>query len=117
MELQAVIFAMRAVLVNRLDNLDDDFSCVIHSDSAYVVNAIKSGWVDGWAKNGWRTRSGDSVANRELWEQFLFLRDIADSARVSFAMEKVRGHSGDPMNELADSLAVAAKQTAIVVSS
>ena len=117
MELQAVIFTMRAVLVNRLDNLDDDFSCVIHSDSAYVVNAIKSGWVDGWAKNGWRTRSGDSVANRELWEQFLFLRDIGRSARVRFAMEKVRGHSGDPMNELADSLAVAAKQTAIVVSS
>lgn len=117
MELQAVVFTMRAVIANRLDNLDDDFLCVIHSDSAYVVNAIKSGWVDGWAKNGWRTRSGDSVANRTLWEQFLFLRDIGDSARVRFAVEKVRGHNGDPMNELADSLAVAAKQTAIVVSS
>lgn len=117
MELQAVVFSMRSAIAKRLDNLDDDFLYVIHSDSAYVVNAIKSGWVDGWEKNGWRTRSGDFVANRELWEQFLFLRDIADSARVSFAMEKVRGHSGDPMNELADSLAVAAKQTAVVVSS
>lgn len=117
MELQAVVFSMRAVLSNRLDNLDDDFLCVIHSDSAYVVNSIKNLWVDGWARNGWKNKMGDAIANRALWEQFLFLRDIGSSARVRFAMEKVRGHNGDPMNELADSLAVAAKQTAIVVSS
>ena len=117
MELQAVIFSMRAAIANRLDNLDDDFLCVIHSDSAYVVNTIKNRWVDGWSRNGWRNKMGDAIANRALWEQFLFLRDIGDSARVRFAVEKVRGHNGDPMNERAESLAVAAKQTAIVVSS
>lgn len=117
MELQAVIFSMRASIANRLDHLDDDFLCVIHSDSAYVVNSIKNKWVDGWAKNGWKNKTGDAIANRVLWEQFLFLRDVGRSARVIFAVEKVRGHNGDPMNELADSLAVAAKQTAIVVSS
>ena len=117
MELQAVVFSMRSAIAKRLDNLEDDFLYVIHSDSAYVVNSIKNLWVDGWARTGWRNKTGDAIANRALWEQFLFLRDIGCSARVRFAMEKVRGHNGDPMNELADSLAVAAKQTAIVVSS
>ena len=117
MELQVVVFSMRSAIAKRLDNLEDDFLYVIHSDSAYVVNSIKNLWVDGWARNGWKNKTGDAIANRALWEQFLFLRDIGRSARVRFAMEKVRGHNGDPMNELADSLAVAAKQTAIVVSS
>jgi ribonuclease HI len=44
------------------------------------------------------------VANRDLWEPLI---DLV-SERDDVAFRWVKGHSGDPMNDLADKLAVAA---------
>lgn len=40
--------------------------CTIRSDSEYVVKGA-SCWLPRWKKNGWRTKGGGQVANRELW--------------------------------------------------
>lgn len=77
---------------------------VVYSDSNYLVKGITS-WVKGWKRNGWRTKEGKPVLNKDLWEKL----DKAVSSRnlkVNFVW--VKGHSGNRLNELADELAVKA---------
>ncbi len=77
---------------------------VVVSDSTYVVKCFNDGWWRGWLKKGWRNSKGEPVANQDLWAPFIAL--VTERANVRFRW--VRGHSGDPMNELVDELAVAA---------
>jgi ribonuclease HI len=77
---------------------------VIHSDSAYVVNCFHQGWWRGWRKT--RYKNG-SVANLDLWVPLIDA--VVDHVR-SVTFVKVKGHSGDRMNDLADKWAVKAKK-------
>ncbi len=74
------------------------------SDSTYVVNCFRDGWWKGWHKRGWKNSQKKPVANRDLWEPFIDL--VNERGDVKFRW--VKGHSGDPMNDLVDELAVAA---------
>ena len=78
----------------------------IVSDSAYVVNCFKDRWWAGWLKKGWINSQKQPVANRDLWEPFIKL--VNERGNVTFKW--VKGHSGDPMNDLVDELAVAASK-------
>jgi ribonuclease HI len=80
---------------------------VVVSDSTYVVNCFRDGWWRGWRSRGWTTSARKPVANRDLWEPLIDL--VEDRGDVTFRW--VKGHSGDPMNDLADRLAVAASLT------
>jgi len=75
----------------------------IVSDSTYVVNCFRDSWWKGWIERGWKNSKKEPVANRDLWEPFV---DLVRERDVTFAW--VKGHSGDPMNDLVDQLAVAA---------
>ena len=75
----------------------------LHSDSAYLVNCFHDGWYKTWLRNGWRNAQRKPVENRDLWEALLA---IADRHHVTW--HKVRGHSGDPLNDRVDRLARAA---------
>lgn len=92
MELMAAISAIEAVTA----------PCIIHvhTDSQYVQNGIKT-WLHNWKKNGWRTADKKPVKNADLWKRL-------DTAALSHQIEWfwVKGHSGNPMNERADALAV-----------
>jgi ribonuclease HI len=80
----------------------------VKSDSTYVVNCFRDRWYEGWRRRGWRNSAGKPVANRDLWEPLLKLAlDPARPVRFSW----VKGHSGDPMNDLVDMLAVEAATT------
>ncbi|KAJ3282005.1 Ribonuclease H1 [Borealophlyctis nickersoniae] len=72
-ELIAVIAAINVLLTETEESLQlPDNSgprCLkLLTDSAYVVNGIKS-WLGKWKNNGWRTSRGGPVQNRDLWEQ------------------------------------------------
>jgi ribonuclease HI len=95
MEIQAVIEALRAI----------DGDVLVVSDSTYVVNCFKQKWWVGWLRKGWRNSQGKPVANRDLWEE-LFALALDPNRRVTF--EWVKGHSGDQMNDLVDTLATEA---------
>ena len=88
-------------------SLPEDSICIV-SDSAYVVNCFKDRWYEGWHKRAiagvWRNSQKQAVANQDLWEPLI---DVVLHRGITF--RKVRGHSGDPMNELVDQLAVEAK--------
>lgn len=79
----------------------------IVSDSTYVVNCFRDRWHEGWQKRGWRNSKREPVANRDLWEPFIEL--VLDRGDVTFSW--VKGHAGDPMNDLVDRLAVEAATT------
>lgn len=95
MEIQAVLDAVTA-LDGRLE---------IVSDSTYVVNCFRDGWWRGWLTRGWTNSQRRPVANRDLWEPLI---DVyrSDPRRLSFRW--VKGHGGDPYNDLVDRLAVEA---------
>jgi predicted kinase len=77
------------------------------SDSTYVVNCFRQRWWQGWLARGWISSQRKPVANRDLWEPFVEL--VRERGNVTFRW--VKGHGGDPMNELVDQLAVEAAQT------
>lgn len=79
----------------------------IYSDSAYVVNAITKGWLLNWYTNGWETKEGNPVKNKIIWEKVYKLIYVKG---LSVTLNHVKGHNGDVLNELADRLAVKAKQ-------
>jgi ribonuclease HI len=78
---------------------------LVMSDSTYVVHCFRDRWWEGWKRRGWKNTAGKPVANRDLWEPLLAL--ALDGGRpVRFGW--VKGHSGDPMNDVVDLLATTA---------
>ncbi len=92
MEITAVLEALKL--------LKYECEVTIYSDSAYVVNAFKQGWLENWVKNNWRTASKDPVKNQELWEE---LYNLTQKHKVEFV--KVKGHSDNEFNNRCDELA------------
>ena len=72
----------------------------VYSDSSYVVNTFKQGWIYNWMKKGWRTASGEPVKNKELWQE---LYDLTQKHKVEFI--KVKGHSDNEFNNRCDEMA------------
>ena len=113
MELTAVIQAYKKVLDLKVHDPRDETEYEIVSDSAYVINAVMQGWIGKWSTNGWKNSKGENVKNIGLWKEFLMLHKMAKSAKLSVKFKKVKGHSGNPLNEVADKVAVAEKVKAV----
>jgi len=45
-------------------------SIIVATDSAYVVDGA-TGWAKSWIRKNWKTRTGDDVKNKDLWELLL----------------------------------------------
>lgn len=91
MELMAVIKALSA--------LKRPCEIKLHTDSQYVLKGITE-WISGWKARGWRTASKEPVKNVDLWQA---LDAACQTHRIEWIW--VRGHTGNPGNELADQLA------------
>ncbi len=76
------------------------------SDSTYVVKCFNDRWFEGWKKRGWKNSQKKPVANRDLWEPLIQLY-LEREHELSFTW--VKGHSGNKFNEIADQLAVEAR--------
>jgi ribonuclease HI len=94
MELLAVIVALEALK-------RPGFEVDVYSDSKYVVDAVEKGWVFSWEKKNYKEKK-----NPDLWKRFLI---VYRAHKVKFHW--VKGHAGNPNNELVDKLAVHAYQT------
>lgn len=101
MELTAVVVSLRRIVSNHCKG--DTYE--IYSDSAYVVNSINNNWIDRWRLNGWKTSKGDDVKNIELWMECLKLLSQIRQMGIKITFIKVKGHSGDTLNEYADEIA------------
>lgn len=92
-------------VIEGLATLKQPCTVTLYSDSNYVVNAMKKGWVQTWRRKGWRNSKNQPTPNVDLWKRLLSLREQHD---VDFIW--VKGHSGVEENERCDALAVAAAQ-------
>lgn len=73
-------------------------SITIYSDSQYAVNTLTT-WAYKWKANGWRKKGG--IKNLQLIQMIFEIVENNDAIKFVH----VKGHNGDPMNELADKLA------------
>lgn len=92
MELTAILEGLKALKV--------ECEVEVYSDSAYSVNAFNQGWIYNWMKKGWKTASGETVKNKEIWQE---LYSLTQKHKVAF--NKVKGHSDDELNNRCDELA------------
>jgi ribonuclease HI len=91
MELTAAIEALKA--------LKEPCHVALTTDSTYVKDGITK-WLANWKRNGWKTAAKKPVKNQDLWQQ---LEHCVAQHTVEWLW--VKGHSGHPENERADSLA------------
>lgn len=91
MELTAAIRALSA--------LKRSCGVTLHTDSEYVRRGITE-WLAGWKARDWKGAGRKPVKNRDLWMEL-----DAACQRHQIDWRWVKGHSGDPGNELADALA------------
>jgi ribonuclease HI len=71
----------------------------IYTDSNYVKEGITV-WIYNWEKNNWKTSDKKNVKNVDLWKK---LKELIKSNQIEWYW--VKGHSENPMNDLADKLA------------
>ncbi len=91
MELMAAIAALEAL--KRPSKVD------LTTDSSYLRDGINR-WIHDWKRRGWKTAAKKPVKNVDLWQR---LEAAIEGHEVVWHW--VRGHSGHPENEQADSLA------------
>jgi ribonuclease HI len=94
MELTAAIEALKA--------LKEPCSVEFYTDSQYLRHGITL-WIEGWKRNGWRTKSKEPVKNEDLWRAL-------DQVRAPHQIDWrwVKGHAGHAGNERCDQLATEA---------
>ncbi len=106
MELKAAIAGLHLAYSKMKKCEEKERRVELHTDSAYLANCFKDGWLDNWKTNGWKNSKRKPVANKDLW---LKLDKLCNHfAEVVFF--KVKGHSGNKYNELVDTLAVEAAE-------
>lgn len=93
MEMMAVIEALSA--------LKRPCHVTLYVDSQYVLKGITE-WVSGWKARGWKTAAKQPVKNVDLWQR---LDELVSTSGHKIDWRWVRGHTGNPGNEHADSLA------------
>ena len=91
MELTAAIKALKEI--------KEASEITLYTDSKYVLQGIEE-WIHNWKKRQWKGANKKPVKNIELWKELDELRD-----KHNIKWKWVKGHSGDPGNEIADMLA------------
>ena len=92
-------------VIEGLLTLNRPCDVTVYSDSKYIVDAVNLGWARRWQANGWQRNKRERALNPDLWAQLL---DLLDTHQVT--LRWVKGHAGNPGNERADALAVAASK-------
>lgn len=85
--------------IEALDVLREPCAVTLFTDSKYVMQGLNE-WLPGWKARGWRTADKKPVKNQDLWER---LDAAVQRHRIEWRW--VKGHAGDPGNEMADRLA------------
>ena len=95
MEILAAVVALEA--------LKKPCQITLFSDSQYLVNAFRQGWLEKWKRNDWYrdVKKKEKAKNVDLWKRLL---DAASKHMVYFTW--IKGHNEHPYNERCDRLAV-----------
>ncbi|MEG1719445.1 MAG: ribonuclease HI [Clostridia bacterium] len=92
MELTAVIAG--------LEELKEPCEVVLTSDSKYVLDPLRKGWLEKWEKNNWVKSDKKPVLNLALWKELL-----EEVRKHKMIYKWIKGHSGHIYNERCDGIA------------
>jgi ribonuclease HI len=98
MELTAAIKALKYCKTHKEKKISL-YAIKIYTDSKYVKDGINI-WINNWEKNNWKTANKKNVKNIELWKE---LKELIKNSNIEWFW--IKGHSNNPMNDLADKLA------------
>lgn len=100
MELKAILYVMLKYGKKEYNFTIDERPPVVYSDSAYCVNTFND-WMFRWANNGW------IKSDKQIPENLDLIQAYYDHYQKGYRIEliKVKGHSGNKWNEMADGLA------------
>jgi len=106
MELQGAIEAVKFAIKNftTAENYSDKINIAIVTDSQYVGMGAAE-WLKGWIKRGWRNNQGDPTPNKDLWSYLGSIAGILGPTTVDVVWVKIKGHSNNKYNDIADRLA------------
>ena len=85
--------------IKALKKISGEKKIEIYTDSKYLKMGITE-WIDLWKKNGWKTSSKKKVKIIELWKE---LDSLVKNHKIKWLW--IKAHSGNSINEEADSLA------------
>ena len=109
MEMTAAIESLKSIKVSTIKNktsklkkedLENKIEIVIYTDSSYLINGITK-WIFNWRRNNWKTKQGDDVLNKDLWQK---LELQINQGKISWV--HVAGHAGIKLNNRVDEIAV-----------
>lgn len=86
--------------IKALEALKEPCRVTLTSDSKYLVDAIRLGWLEKWKANGWMRTKKEQAKNVDL-----LIRLDAQLTRHDIEFVWVKGHNGHPENERCDELA------------
>lgn len=93
-------------ILRALVDIPADIPVHVLTDSDYALKAVTVWW-KAWKRKGWLLRDGKPVKNRERIELIV---DMVGWRSAPTTFEWVKGHSGHPLNDPADRLAVRARE-------
>lgn len=105
MEMVAFLTGLEEIEKNAAKGFVEE--CNIYTDSAYIANCFKDKWYIGWQNNGWKTSKKEPVKNVHLWKPIL--EKYHKLQVYGLQVVKVKGHSDNEYNNLADVIAVKCK--------
>lgn len=86
-ELTALMKGLEFVASRELDTV------YIFTDSRYAQEGFMS-WTVGWEANGWTKSDGGEVANVELWQRLVELKNQIKEKNIALHVEWIKGHAG-----------------------
>ena len=91
--------------IRGLEKLKEKCEVEVTTDSQYVMNGITT-WINGWKKNGWKTKDKKPVVNQDLWQELDAL-----NAKHQTVWTWTKGHASHEDNNRCDELATMAART------
>ncbi len=86
--------------IEALSKLKEPCEVELYSDSAYLVNAFKEGWLEKWQLNGFKSSNKKPVLNANLWQKLI---ELNNTHKITW--NKVKGHADNQYNNRCDQLA------------
>ncbi|MEI6187204.1 MAG: ribonuclease HI [Alphaproteobacteria bacterium] len=93
--------------IKAIESLKESCIVELYTDSSYLKNGITL-WVKNWQEKNWKTANKKAVKNVDLWQELTLL---TKDHKINWHW--VKSHTGDKYNEMADALAVKARDEII----
>jgi len=92
-------------VIHALEKCNPGHTIDIYCDNEHVINMANE-----WLDNNIANNTMSSKANIDLWRKFYLARKVHLDGKSKLKFIWIRGHAGNPFNEMADKLATKASR-------